>query len=161
MASMTPEYLLEVAVATIKAAEYCFLITLSESGPANARLMQPFEPEPDLTVWFGASPKSRKAQEIRRASQVTLAYHYAQENAYVILSGSAQVVHDLTLKRKYWRQSWRTFWPGGPESDEYALIKFTPTQIELMNFAQEVTLQPYGLQPALLVKEDDRWVVKA
>ncbi|MFN8459693.1 MAG: pyridoxamine 5'-phosphate oxidase family protein, partial [Anaerolineae bacterium] len=103
---MTSEHLLEVAVATIKAAEYCFLITLSEAGQANARLMQPFEPEPDLTIWFGASPTSRKVQEIRRASQVTLAYHYAQENAYAILSGSAQVVDDLSLKRKYWRESW-------------------------------------------------------
>lgn len=157
---MTPENLLAVAVATIKAAEYCFLITLSETGQANARLMQPFEPEPDLTIWFGASLNSRKVQEIRRASQVTLAYHYAQENAYAILSGVAQVVTDPTLKRNYWREGWQAFWPGGPESEEYVLIKFTPAQIELMNFAQKITPQPYGLQPAILIREGNVWVVK-
>lgn len=157
---ITSERLLEVAVATIKAAEYCFLITLGEAGQANARLMQPFEPEPDLTIWFGASSTSRKAQEIRHASQVTLAYHYAQENAYAILSGSAQVVDDLNLKRKYWRESWKAFWPGGPESNDYALIKFTPTQLELMNFAQNITPQPYGLRPAILIKQGDVWTIK-
>jgi general stress protein 26 len=158
---MTPEHLLKVAVATIKAAQYCFLITLSEAGQANARLMQPFEPEPDLTIWFGASPTSRKVQEIRRNSQVTLAYHDAQENAYAILSGLAHVVSDKDLKRKYWRDGWKAFWPQGPESDEYVLIKLTPTQIELMNFAQHVTPQPYGLQPVVLIKEGNVWVVKA
>ena len=52
---MPPEYLLEVAKATIRATAYCFLITLGDTGQAHARLMQPFAPEEDLTIWFGTS----------------------------------------------------------------------------------------------------------
>jgi len=40
---MTPEYLLEIA-RNLRAVDYCFLITLSESGQANARLVQHFKP---------------------------------------------------------------------------------------------------------------------
>jgi len=40
--AMTPEYLLEIARNTIEAVD-CFLIT-SESGQANARLVQHFKP---------------------------------------------------------------------------------------------------------------------
>jgi hypothetical protein len=39
---MTPEYLLEVAKATMRATAYCFLITLGDTGQAHVRLMQPF-----------------------------------------------------------------------------------------------------------------------
>ena len=41
---MTAEDWLEVARITIEAKDYCFFITLSESGHVNARLMQPFNP---------------------------------------------------------------------------------------------------------------------
>jgi len=44
-AVMTPEYLLKIAKDTIEAVEYCFLITRSELGQANARLVQHLKPE--------------------------------------------------------------------------------------------------------------------
>jgi hypothetical protein len=39
---MTPEYLLEVAKATMRATAYCFLIPLGDTGQDHVRLMQPF-----------------------------------------------------------------------------------------------------------------------
>jgi len=47
---MTSEYLLTIARDTIDMQRYCFLITLSESGQANARLVQHFKPEADNLV---------------------------------------------------------------------------------------------------------------
>lgn len=63
---MTGEDWLEAARATMEGAEYCFLITVSESGGANARLMQPFKPEEDLTVWFGQSAVAEGARDWAR-----------------------------------------------------------------------------------------------
>ena len=70
MDPMTPEHLLEVAADIMEAAVFCFLITLHESGRANARLMQPFGPEEDMAVWLGASPESRKVEEILEDDRV-------------------------------------------------------------------------------------------
>jgi len=159
METMTVDSLLEITRATIKAAEFCFLVTLSESGQPNARLMQPFEPEADLTIWFGTSPKTRKVQEIQRDNRVTLGYEYAPEGAYVTLIGTAQIEDDISKRRQYWRESFADFWPSGPESDDYVLIKFVPSRIELMNMAQEVAPAPYGLKPAILVRAGEAWVV--
>jgi len=154
---MNPKYLIEVARATLKVAEFCFLITVNESGRAEARLMQPFEPKPDLTIWFGTSPHSRKVREIERDNRVTLGYTHSEAGAYVSLMGTASIENDGAKKQQYWRDDFAAFWPGGPLSEAYALLKFVPTRIELMHIGQKVAPEPFGLQPAVLVRDGEAW----
>jgi general stress protein 26 len=158
MPPMTAQFLLETAKSSMRTAEYCFLITLGKSGEANARLVQPFEPEADMTIWIGTWSKSRKVREIRQNNQVTLAFHDKDDTAYVTLLGSAHIESDINKKRTYWREEWVAFTPHGPEGEDYIVIKFIPTRIELMSFGSGVLPQPYGLKPAVLVRSEDSWV---
>ena len=155
---MTAENWLDVARTTIEAKDYCFFITLSDEGHANARLMQPFRPEEDFTIWFGTSPRSRKVCEITANGQVAVSYENVGEHAYVTLMGRAQVERDIEARRKYWRQEWAIFWPAGPEDDDYVLIKFVPSRIELMSIYRNVAPDP-RLQPAVLVRDGEAWVI--
>ena len=155
---MTARDWLEVARATMEGVEYCFLITASESGEANARLMQPFRPDEDLTIWFGASPRSRKVREIRANERATVAYEHPEEGAYVTLVGRATLERKEELRRKYWRRRWERYWPAGPEGEDYVLIRFVPERVELMSEAREVAPDPI-LKPAVLVREGKEWVV--
>jgi general stress protein 26 len=159
MGAIRAEVLLETAISSMKSAEYCFLITLGDKGEANARLVQPFEPEEDMTIWVGTWSKSRKVEEIQKDSRVTLAFHDKESTAYVTLLGSAQIERDIHQKKKYWRQEWIGFLPQGPEGDEYLLVKFIPFRIELMSFSRGILPQPYGLKPAVAVRSEDLWVV--
>lgn len=159
MGALKAELLLETAKSSIKSAEYCFLITLGEQGEPNARLVQPFEPEEDLTIWVGTWSKSRKVQEIQKDNRVSLAFHDKEGTAYVTLLGLAQIERDTNKKRKYWREDWIGFLPQGPEGDDYVLVKFTPFRIELMSFSHGILPQPYGLRPAVAVRSEDFWVV--
>ena len=143
----------------MRSAEYCFLITLSESGEPHARLVQPFEPEQDLTIWVGTWKESRKVGEIQKDNRVTLAFHDKEDTAYVTLLGSAQLEKDIKKRRKYWRRDWIGFLPKGPEGDDYVLIRFIPSRIELMNFGRGILPKPYGLRPAVLVRSGESWVV--
>jgi len=158
MGPTTAELLLETAKYSIKAAEYCFLITLGEKGEPNARLVQPFEPEEDMTIWIGTWSRSRKVQEIQKDRRVTLAFHDKEGTAYVTLLGTAQIESDINKKRKYWREEWIGFIPQGPDGDDYLLVKFMPFRIELMSFSRGVLPQPYGLKPAVVVRSEDLWV---
>ena len=159
MRPITAELILETAKSSMRSAEYCMLITLSEGGEANARLVQPFEPEPDMTIWVGTWSKSRKVREVRRDSRVTLAFYDKESTAYVTLLGLGQIENDLNKKRKYWREEWIGFIPQGPDGDDYVLVKFIPFRIELMSFGRGVLPQPYGLKPAVVVRSEDSWVV--
>ena len=157
----TPEQLLDLTRATIHAAQFCFLITQDETGRSSARLMQPFDPEPDLTLWFGASPHSRKVREIQRDERVTLGFAHAADGAYVTLSGSASLVTDIALRQRYWRDAFTAFWPAGPAGDNYLLIQFIPNRIEIMHLTQEVAPEPFGLLPARLDRTQAGWVLVA
>lgn len=159
-AVMTPEYLLAVARDTIKAVEYCFVITFSESGQANARLVQHFKPEADLTIWVGTSSKSRKVREICNKSYTTVTFQDDGEYSYVTLLGSASVEDDLNQRQKYWQDDYIAYFPAGPKGDDYVLIKFVPSRIELMNITRNIPPESSGLRPAVLVKAGDSWVLE-
>ncbi|NWG17547.1 MAG: pyridoxamine 5'-phosphate oxidase family protein [Chloroflexi bacterium] len=154
---MTPEALLDIVHKIIEAAVYGFLITLDESGQPNARVMQPFPPEADLTIWFGVSPHSRKVRELRRDSRATVTFYDPAKIAYVALAGSCQIVDDLEERRARWMEEWRLFFTAGPEGDDYALVRFTPERIEVMDFTRQVTPPPFGLAHTDLVRDGDGW----
>jgi len=154
---MTTERMLEICRGTMKAANYCFLISQGEGGEIHARLMLPFEPEEDMTVWFGAAANSRKVAELSRDGRATLAFYDNKETAYVTLTGTAHLESDTEKRKKYWTDSWKDFFKNGPLGADYQLIKFVPTRIEVMNFSQNITPEPYGLVPLVLVRKGGSW----
>jgi general stress protein 26 len=147
---------MRIAADIMRSAQYCFLVTVGEDNRANARLMEPLGPDPDMTVWFGASPRSRKICEIRARGQATVCYESVDERAYVTLLGSARIVDDPELRRQYWKRRWEPFWPAGPLGDDYVLIAVTPDRIELMSVKQGVMPDPLT-RPACLVRSEDGW----
>jgi general stress protein 26 len=147
---------LEVAVRIMRAAPYCFLVTLGENGHASARLMDPFEPEEDMRIWFGASPRSRKVREVRAHGRATVCYESVEERAYVTLQGSARIVEDQALRKLHWKDAWKRFWPDGPLAGDYVLVAVDPDRIELMDVAKGIA--PDALtKPAVLVRVGDSW----
>jgi general stress protein 26 len=156
MEQARPEQLLEAARITMEASAYCFLIT-SGAAEADARLMQPFVPDEDLTIRLGTSMRSRKVREIRDDDRVVLAYSDPTEVAYVVLKGTVALERDLDQKRRFWREEWRAFYPEGPEGEDYVLVRFVPDRVELMNFTREVTPPPYGLRPAVVERAGATW----
>jgi general stress protein 26 len=153
---MTPETVLKAVYETIESVELCFLITNNEVGHISSRLMQCFKPEPDFTIWFGTRQNSRKVNEIRANPRAVVSFHNTKENAYVTLTGNAEVVEDIELRQHYWRPAWEQFFPAAPE-EGYLLIRFTPVEIEILNFERNIAPQPYGVQPCYLFRVGDTW----
>ena len=151
------ERVLEVARATIKASGFCFLITVDQESQAQARLMDPFTPEDDMTVWMGTNRHTRKVQQIHRNARVTLACSDQKGQGYVTLLGRARVVEDLEERKKRWRKEWAGFYPGGPEGETYVLIEFIPAQIEVMSIQHKIASEPLAWKPAILVKKGVNW----
>ncbi len=154
---LTSSQVLTVVQDTLASVEFCFFITLNASGQPNTRLMQPFAPDADLTLWLGTSPASRKVQDIRRDPRVTLAFHHAPAVAYVTLHGLAEVITDIQARQQRWREDWRAFFPDGPTGDDYVLLRCVPAHIEALHFTQHITPAPFGLRPAILRRRGDHW----
>jgi general stress protein 26 len=150
------ESILETAKLIMKAAKYCFLITLDESGHPTARIMDPFDPESAMKIWMGTNKNTRKVEQIKKDTRATLAYYDAESMGYVTLIGKARLVTDPMLKEKWWKEEWNAFYPGGKESEVYSLIEFSPFRIEVMDISRKVLVSLF--RPEIVTLKDSVWI---
>lgn len=155
------EHCLRVARATASHTKYCFLITTEATGPPSARLVEPLADLDNFAFFIGTHPQSRKISRILEDSSVTLAFSNAGEDANLVVYGTATVSNDLTLRERYWKGTWRMFFPEGPQSDDYVVIKVRAEKMEVLNFQRNVVPEPFGLRPAVLERTAEGWYVRA
>ena len=155
-ARSSPDDVLRAARATMKRKTFCVLATQGEHGVA-ARVLQPFPPEEDLVVWLGTSRSSRKVAELERDPRATLVYEDDDKGACVVLAGTITVVDTLAEREARFHATWFAFWPEGPRSDDYVLLRFEPSRIEVWDAARRITPEPFGLASMHLVKRGDGW----
>lgn len=129
--------LLEAARDIISNTTTCALITQDEKGNPKARTMDPFAPEVDFTIWLATNPKSRKVAEIKKNPGVTLYYADKENQGYVTILGTAQLVNDPKEKDQRWKEAWQNFYPDRKES--YLLIKVTPVKLEVINYRKGIS----------------------
>ena len=115
----------------MQTARYATLVTLGVDGHPQARVVDPFVPEEDLTVWVATNPLTRKVTEIGRDPRVTLLYFNAAANEYVTVIGTATLVRDSAEKARHWKAEWSAFYKDGPRGDSYLLIRVRPKRLEI------------------------------
>lgn len=142
------QFLLKAAREIIKSSKKVALITQDENGISQVRTMDPFDPEQDFTVWLATNPTSRKVQQIKNNSNVTLYYSDKNDKGYVVIHGIAELVNDQKEKDTRWKSEWKNFYVN--RSDAYLLIKVTPQYLELINYNHGISGDPKTWQPALV-----------
>jgi general stress protein 26 len=130
--------LLKVASEVMEKARYCALLTNAEGGYPQARAIDAFAPEADLTVWIATNPATRKVAEIRRDPRVTLYYYETSGPGYVTLQGKATLVTDPAEKAKRWKEDWKDFYADRNRGDDYVLIRVTPFRLEVVSYPHGV-----------------------
>ena len=132
----TKEQLINAAREIIDSSATCTLITLDDENLPMVRIMDPFPPESDFTVWFGTNVKSRKVNQIKNNPNVTLYYQDIDASGYVVIHGTAQIIDDQKEKQTRWKDSWEDFYPNNREA--YLLIKVTPDWMEILSVSRGI-----------------------
>ncbi len=146
--------LMNAAREIMASAGTCALITLDQQGRSRVRVMDPFLPESDFTVWFGTNPKSRKVDQIKKDPRVTLYYFDKSASGYVMIHGIAQIVNDPIEKEKRWKAEWEAFYPNKP--DGYLLIKVSPEWMEVISSAHSIVGDPLTWEPPVVLFESKK-----
>jgi len=141
------DQVLSLAKNAIAANKYAFLITNVDGKSPNARLIEPVVDLENLVFWVGTDPKLRKVAEVKKNAAVTLAFGNEKTNSNVIIQGSASLETNPELARKRWKPHWRLFFPNGPESDDFVLIKVVAETLEVLDFSRNIVPEPFGLKP--------------
>jgi general stress protein 26 len=148
--SPDPEKLRSAAAELMREARFCALVTLDASGAPQARAMDPFPPEPDLTVWLATNVRTRKVPQIRKDPRVTLYYLAAGGSGYVSLLGEASLVSDPAEKAKRWKPDWKAFYKDENRGPDYVLIRVRPRRVEIVSGKHGIATAPDAWGPAIL-----------
>jgi len=141
---------LAAAIEIMTSVRYCSLVTLDADGAPQARAMDPFPPEPDLTVWLGTNTFTRKVEQIRRDPRVTLFYFDPEGPGYVTVLGEAQVVDDPEEKARRFKPEWGAFYDDAHRGDDYVLVRVDPRRIEVVSAPHDIAIDPKGWKPEIV-----------
>ena len=141
---------LKVAREVMQQARYCDMVTNGEDGQPQARVIDAFAPEGDLTVWIATNPLSRKVAQIRKDPRVTRLYFSPNAMAYVTLIGRAALVTDPAEKAKRWKDDWAALYKDKNRGDDYLLVKITPTRLEVSAEGLGIKNDPKTWTPVLI-----------
>jgi PPOX class probable F420-dependent enzyme len=142
--------IIKAAADVMQRARYCALVTIGEDGQPQARVVDAFAPEGDLTVWIATKPVTRKVAQIRADPRVTLFYFDAGDPGYVTLIGTAELVTDAAAKRAHWKPAWAGFYEDEYRGDDYLLIRVTPRRLEISSARHKLTGDPDTWRPVII-----------
>jgi general stress protein 26 len=139
---------MEKARQIIDSAYFATVITINNKGEAKARIMEPFRPEEDFSIMLATNPKSRKVQEIKNNSNMTIHYFEKNNPAYVTLIGKAEIINDSITKSTYFKKGWEAFYAN--RTSAYTLIKFSPKQLEMISIRDGYNGDKENWQPEII-----------
>jgi general stress protein 26 len=73
-AAPSRDEILKAAHSVIVEARYATFVTIDEAGQPQSRIVDPFEPESDFTIWIGTNALTRKVSHLASNPRVTLLY---------------------------------------------------------------------------------------
>lgn len=128
MPAMTDEQMRQEIVRTTNACGTCILVTNGLDGYPNARVLEDHNVGEDLVFWLATWASTHKVAEVRANPKVGLMYWLADESKYVYVSAEATIIEDQEIRTDHFREAWKAYWPDGPTSPDYVLIRFEPVE---------------------------------
>ena len=84
----------------------------------------------ELSLWFFVSRGSEVAADIGRDPTVNVSYADADEDRYVSIAGSAELVNDQAQAEALWSVASQAWFPGGPADPSLQLVRVRVEQAE-------------------------------
>lgn len=138
---------LAAARTVIADARYATLVTIDADGHPQARVVDPFAPEADFTIWIATNARTRKVAELRSNPRVTLLFFDPRGQSYVTLGGTAAMVTGAAEKARHWKPEWKAFYADEHRGDDYVLIKVRPDRLEIVAEALGMKSDPATWRP--------------
>lgn len=142
------ESVIAVARQVMASARFCTFVTIGGDGHPQARVVDPLDPDPNLNVYVATNPRSRKVEELRKDTRVTLLYFDAARSAYVTLIGRAVLVTGVE-KAAHHKKDWQRFF-ALDKPDTYTLYRVVPSRLEVVSARDGLSGDPATWRPAIV-----------
>jgi general stress protein 26 len=118
------------------------LTTLDADGALASRPMTALEMDAQGALWFFIDVQSSKVDHLRA---VNLSFTDRAHGAYVSLSGHGEIDSDRDRIKSLWTVFAKPWFPGGPDSDNLALLKFVPDSADYWDGPSSKMVRAFGM----------------
>jgi len=127
----TRENNLEKLRELVKDIDFCMLTTVDEGGDLHSRPMSSNgDIDADGDIWFFTNASSHKVSEIAKLPKVNVSFADPDDQRYVSVSGTAQLVRDQAKIEELWRPEFKMWFPEGKDDPEIALLRVSLEKAE-------------------------------
>lgn len=134
----------------IKDIRIAMLTTTETDGTLRSRPMGTQQIEFDGDLWFFTGADSGKVNEIQHDQHVNLSYAAPEDNRYVSVSGTAQLVRDQNKVKELWNPLLKAWFPNGPDDPNIALLKIDVQAAEYWDSPSSAVVQVIGFAKAVV-----------
>jgi general stress protein 26 len=129
----------------IRDGRIAMLTTMTADGRHQSRPMGLQEADFDGDLWFFAFSDSDKVSQIQQNPQVNVTFG-TSKNAWVSVSGAAEVVDDRAKAAELWSAPLKAWFPDGLDTPELRLIRVKAESAEYWDapHGKVITLIQYG-----------------
>ena len=129
------------------------MLTTIDEGVLRSRPMATQEADFEGELWFFTSKQTHKAEEIVKDNRVNVSYSEPEDNRYVSLSGTAELVDDRAKIEELWSAVYLAWFPKGLEDPNLTLLKVSVEQAEYWDSASSSLVTAFGLLKSLVTGE--------
>lgn len=133
--------------------DFCMLTTI-DSGHLRSRPMSTQQFDENGVVWFFTNDESHKVEEIAKDSRVNLAYSNSKDDAYVSVSGRAELSKDRAKIEEMWNPIHKAWFPDGMDDPHLALLKVEAEQAEYWEASSSKIVQLFGFIKAVATGQE-------
>ena len=117
----------------IKDIRVAMMTTVEPDGSLHSRPMATQDMKDvkfDGSLWFFTLAGAPKVGEVEQHRKVNLSYARSDDNLFVSISGSAELVRDEKKIKELWHPFYKAWFPKGQDDPELALLKVTVEEAE-------------------------------
>lgn len=143
--------LLKLAVA-LKDIKFTMFTTIGEDGNLYSRPMATLEIDErkfDGRIWFFTDIHSPKVSNLSNDQHVNLAYARPDDQKYVSVAGTAQIVNDKAKMKELWTPTMKAWFPEGIDDPNIGLICVEVESAELWDSPPSKVVQLAGMAKAI------------
>lgn len=130
------------------------LVTMDVDGMLHARPMAVQELDADAELWFFTNDYSPKVEEVMLHPQVCVSFAAPEDNRYVSVSGSAELVRDPDKIQQLWKPLLKAWFPKGIEDPDLALLRVDIATAQYWDAPSSKIVQLFSMVKAIAKGED-------
>ncbi len=120
---MTKQEFEDKAFEMLKKCNDAVLTTVSEDGYPRSCVLGVIGRDSYKDIFFSTGLDGTKVRHLKTNPKASVCFFLAPDS--VTLSGTAEVIDDLSEKERLWTEWMRPYFPNGVKDENFALIKFT------------------------------------